>query len=364
MVDTRRNYFSELGNAGLVGFVRDNFVPGLEGKTVVKLSDRDPEAEFFWSDIFIIDETYLVKEILSPVMNENLAYVDAKGLVLEHMASSGVPVIIPVKGLNGKPYAQVQAVSSDDPHLVEVAPYLASAERFSETVPQIADLGDAVGRITRAFLSLPQDVSDVISARKSIFQGYDSPESRTFDEELDFYDREQDKIPGWLGDEVRATLPAVRREYERIKASPTFPVPEYDIPKGLVHGDIHHFNTMFDKDTKTLLKVIDWDSMAESVRVRDLALSMERFAITLPDRKVSHVDRAEIFYQSFSKHYQCSPEEEAHMFDALVDYYMPNSCGILRDIFFKDFKHPNYPIYLAVLNPQRIRNLEKDLFGK
>ncbi|GEM_PF-3250663 len=361
MTDTRVKHLSNFSDSQITTFLRSNYFSELSvHPRIEKLSSIDPEASYFGSEIVVVDRKYLVKEILLENINKSEKSLEAKSEVLRHLAQQGVPVLIPVRSLEGRSYAWISYEEEKDRHLVEVTEFYSNGEKCSKLESQIEEVGDAVGRVTKGLLSVPLELKQRVLARESRWQSFTNEKTgRDFREELREYREQVGTVGGELEEAIRNVLEPTIKEYERYTSEPA---PE--VPTGLVHQDIQEYNMIFDRSTKKLVAIIDWDSMEKRPRVYDAAYTLDRMAFIDPDRKTIHVDRAEKFLHAFSRHYQMSTKEEIAMFDVLINNTLRNVCGILRDVFQNGFKHPNYPYYLELLDVGRMRRLSKELFGE
>jgi Ser/Thr protein kinase RdoA (MazF antagonist) len=340
---------------------------------VRKLSDINPDASYFWSDILVVGDSsgdsYLIKEVLNPAINNAEPSFAAKRQLLLHLLLANVPVIRPFSANSGKEYTTIAGTDEGNtPHLVEVVPFFSDADQYREHPEQIAPFGDAVGRITKALGTLRPQTKERLLARPSIWKGFrNDTTGQDFLDELINYEGRIGELPDELAATVRLVLPGTRREYERFLAEGHKTYADFlestTMPKDIVHGDIHHYNTLWGRITKALIAVIDWDSMSRNVKTHDCAHTMDRVAFITPDLRKTHAIRAETFYTAFRQHHQFSAEEERGMFTALVYYCLQNVCGILRDSFNGN-PHPNYPFYLRLNTVDRIRDLESELFGR
>lgn len=376
MTDDRRKYLREAGHNGRVEFLNKHFEVGLDENIVIQPLDQIREGtSYFWSDIWVTGKEgekgrYLVKEVLNPTMNAHPDSFAAKTELLRYLQNEGVPVILPINTGEGGAFSWVrdQTEGGEPDHLVELYEFYPTAAKYEDRQDQLTELGDVVGRITSALNNAPEEVVKRILARPSIWQKYQRENGMNFLDELDEYERIQSsdkRIGGELGDRIDRTIPCARREYQKIKENPK----ELPIPRGFVHGDIQRYNVLFDKNTKRLIAVIDWDSGSEQPRTHDLAYTVDRVAmiehgVEKPDRFKIYPERAQSFLNAFSKHYALSTAEEKYLFDGLVRYTLPNTCGILRDIFCNKFIHKDYALFLELLYTERMREVEQALFGR
>jgi Ser/Thr protein kinase RdoA (MazF antagonist) len=360
MKDTRIKHLQAMSDEEKLDFLKDNFELELRyDSLIVSLDELDPNSSYFWSDIWVIDQRYLVKEILSPAINANPDSFGAKKDLLLHLRKDGIPVFLPHFAKCGNPYEKISVVENEQPHLIEITDYYPKAEKYSESLDQLDQVGDVVGKIVSSLSTIPREIANVILSRETIWQGFRNPlNGLDFAEELSFYQQEVSKLGGELGAQIKTLLPIIREEYERFTSNPAI-----DIPRGLTHGDIQRCNMIFDKDSKDLVAVIDWDSMEENYKILDIVYTMDRMSFVVPDYHNTDPRKAERFLHSVSNNYTLSSKEEKSMITALVDYSLPNICGIFRDIFYNGFTHPDYSLHLNVLNLNRMRILEKELLN-
>jgi len=76
-----------------------------------------------------------------------------------------------------------------------------------------------------------------------------------------------------------------------------------DLPKGIIHGDMHDMNVLFEKECKELDCVLDWDDATYGPFLFDLAMGITEWCVIKEEVNDSYL-------QAFLKEYEASRKLE------------------------------------------------------
>ncbi|MFH1641390.1 MAG: phosphotransferase [Nanoarchaeota archaeon] len=143
----------------------------------------------------------------------------------------------------------------------------------------------------------------------------------------------------------------------------------YDLDKGIVHGDLHDEQMLFDLQTKVLVAFTDWEELHLRPRAFDIGYTVERLTtdipkihdLTVPLDSLTHDPKmVQTFLSTYSSKRNLSSQETGAIVDQLLAECVRKDASFLADIYsgFKtNWENVNLDkllLYMRVMSIERM----------
>lgn len=319
--------------------------------------------------VFYLGREYFIK--LTPKERpENRETYAARLDLVAHLSEEALPVPDLVRTKNGGSFVEVERF------YLEVHRYIPDTEYFGSYQGQLQAVAQVLAQIHKTTDRL------MLEEKLKVFRRIQSPfspkESRFASDlglQLVEYEQHLSLIPEPLRGFLKNSIPLLRERYGDILGLEEGP----EENKGIVHGDLHDQQTLFDRPSKRLVAVLDWELAHWRSRAYDVAYTLERvstepepnaiYDTTFPFSELSFSQqKGESFLALYEKEHPLSGIEPRAMMRELLTEVVHRDAKFLSRLFdaavrrADNFDYQRMHSFLRTMSVERVEKL-RGLFG-